>query len=207
MGGGGDASHESRDRSVAECDDEESVASKASRHVPPSKHTQPVARLTLALRSRLSFHDMAGFDAVHARNRHIKLLFSKNAKGYTPDKVGVRKELPCPLPKEALYSSSYKGKLKAVVNVVQGTKVVCFSDSDYKVNESLQDQLKSGGWWRSAKTMVQVQGLCINLIDDVPQELLSVVLRDFEITKQPDNLEFSMRLRHLQIDNMVENAK
>ena len=157
--------------------------------------------------SKLSFQDVAGFDAVHLRNRYIRLLFSKNAKTYCIDKVGERKDLPCPSPDSGDDATYYRDRMNALVKIIKGTKVVSFNQSNYKAKESKNLQLASGKNWKSVQTSVRVQGLAVCLIDDEPKELLNIVLRDFLVEKKMDSIEFLVRLRHMQIDNMLDDAR
>jgi hypothetical protein len=162
---------------------------------------------TKSTETRLSFHDMQGFDAVHLRNAYINQLFTRNARTYCIDKVGERKSLPCPFPSELVGSARYKDKLGVLVKIIKGTKFVSFNESDFIAKESKENRLKSGGDWKGVQTSIRIQGVSITLIDDVPQELLNIVLREFHVEKKMDSVEIVVRLRHLQIDNMLEGAK
>ena len=146
--------------------------------------------------------DGTRFKKIKDRRGYLKALWSNKSRSYNIDKVGRRKDLP---------SVSMLGKrgddLFVECRILKGTKVVSFNDSDYRITKQQQDHLRSGGDWMGASTNVKIEGLIINLIDQQPQEILSICLRDVEIVKNQGQIDVMCRLRHLQIDNMTDGAR
>lgn len=93
------------------------------------------------------------------------------------------------------------------VRILHGSKVVSFNDSIYRINQSKLGMLKSGGAWRNIHANLRLEGVMINLIDEEPKELLSIVLKEFLALKEEGDITFTLRLRHVQIDNMLDGAR
>ena len=156
--------------------------------------------------------DHLHFSSSRQRARCVKRLWGKNSRGYNIDRVGPRKNLPCPSPSDLsknLVGSTkkFRSSLLVEVRILHGTKVVSFNDSPYRIQQSKIGQLKSGGDWKGVDAMAKIEGLTINLIDDQPKELLSVCMREFELSKSEGDIQFVCRLRHMQVDNMVDGAR
>jgi len=60
--------------------------------------------------------------------------------------------------------------------------------------------------WQSVGVDAKFEGITLHLVDDEPKEMLSVMLRDFRVFKRQREIDVMVRLRSLQIDNMLVNA-
>ena len=140
-----------------------------------------------------------------------KVLNGSRAKSYSIDKVGRRKDLPCPKPskksEDENHGLQHQGHLVVEVGILRGTKVITFNDSMYKINQSKIGMIKSGGDWRNVEASVSLEGVIVNLIDNTPHEILNLTLKELVAIKQRGDITFTIRLRHLQVDNMLEGAR
>ncbi|GMI02432.1 hypothetical protein TrLO_g24, partial [Triparma laevis f. longispina] len=140
-----------------------------------------------------------------------RVLSSRHSKSYCIDKVGRRKNLPCPRPSRKKDSKEHdlnrQDLIFVEVRILHGSKVVSFNDSIYRINQSKLGMLKSGGAWRNIHANLRLEGVMINLIDEEPKELLSIVLKEFLALKEEGDITFTLRLRHVQIDNMLDGAR
>eukprot|EP00518_Triparma_eleuthera_P023023 CAMPEP_0197561062 /NCGR_PEP_ID=MMETSP1320-20131121/24421_1 /TAXON_ID=91990 /ORGANISM="Bolidomonas sp., Strain RCC2347" /LENGTH=1592 /DNA_ID=CAMNT_0043122663 /DNA_START=58 /DNA_END=4832 /DNA_ORIENTATION=- len=140
-----------------------------------------------------------------------KVLSGSRAKSYSIDKVGRRKDLPCPKPskksEDENHGLQHQGHLVVEVGILRGTKVITFNDSMYKINQSKIGMIKSGGDWRNVQASVSLEGVIVNLIDNTPHEILNLTLKELVAIKQRGDITFTIRLRHLQVDNMLEGAR
>ncbi|GMH79110.1 hypothetical protein TrST_g1205 [Triparma strigata] len=140
-----------------------------------------------------------------------RVLFSRHAKGYCIDKVGRRKNLPCPRPSRKKEDGDHNRNRQDIVfvevRIFHGSKVVSFNDSIYRINQSKIGMLKSGGAWRNIHANLRLEGIMINMIDEEPKEMLSIILKEFLALKEQGDITFMLRLRHVQIDNMLDGAR
>ncbi|KAL7554677.1 hypothetical protein ACHAWF_018946 [Thalassiosira exigua] len=142
------------------------------------------------------------------RSPRKKAVTSLNARGYDMLTVGAQTDLPCPSSKESAFEKRLKSShLFAHTRIVAGTKILSFSDSSWYADQVKEGILRKGGNFKSALFDVNIVGFGLYVMDDFPCEVMSVVVRDMQLHKQPGSIEFMARARHFQVDAMLPNAR
>lgn len=134
------------------------------------------------------------------RSPRKKAVYTLESRAYTMSEIGKQKDLPCPSAKEMeAGSKAMSSKLLTFLRIDAGTKILSFSDSSH-IFDTLQEGTKSkGGSFKRAHCEIRFNGMAIHVMDEFPQELMSVVVRDVELLTPKGSIDFTARVRHFQV--------
>ncbi len=66
---------------------------------------------------------------------------------------------------------------------------------------------RKGGDFKSALCDIKIEGVGFYIMDDFPREMIGVVIRGLEILKPRGSIETQAKVRHLQVDAMLPDAR
>jgi len=136
-------------------------------------------------------------------------LFGMHSRGYKMNKIGRMKNLPCPGPNwhETKKRNKMTSRLYAHTRILAGTKILSFSDSTFLAEQVELGLTRKGGDFKSALYDIKIEGVGFYIMDDFPREMIGVVLRGLEILKPRGSIETHAKVRHLQVDAMLPDAR
>jgi hypothetical protein len=127
--------------------------------------------------------------------------FGSSSRSYNLARVGRKKDLPCPSTK----STSHH--LYAHLRIIAGAKILSFNDSDFLAQQVESGIMRKGGSFKSALFETSIEGVQMTILDDYPKEVLGITVRDIQILKPQGSIEATLRVRHFQVDAMLEQAR
>lgn len=134
------------------------------------------------------------------RSLRLGWVYGASSRSYNLSKVGIKGDLPCP---NELELSSVQVHLR----ISAGMKILSFNDSPWFVEQVESGLLKKGGDFKSAVCNIRVDGFTLYIMDDFPREVMGVIMKDLHIFKRSGSIEVGMKIRHFQVDSMLDTAR
>jgi len=140
-------------------------------------------------------------------------LYTVNSRSYSMNKVGRKKDLPCPEMKtlfdypNSLDGTAMESNLFAHIRILAGTKILSFNDSPFLAEQVELGTTRKGGNFKSALCHIEFAGVGISIMDDFPREVMGVVIRDIQIHKPRGSIDSTAMVRHFQVDAMLPDAR
>ena len=142
------------------------------------------------------------------RSPRKRAAYGHNSRCYDFKTIGKQQDLPCPSGEESesghLVMSS---QLFTLSRIIGGTKILSFSDSRFLEKNVQAGILRKGGDFSSTLFEMNVEGFGLYIMDDYPREVMAVVVRDIQFQKPMGSIKAAARVRHFQVDAMLENAR
>lgn len=182
------------DESYNDDDDGDSEVSEENSKVD-GMHSKSVNVRDFCSHSILSFNPSQTSKRSHFPSKRGR-IYGPMSRSYNLSKVGVKKDLPW------TFSS-----LRAHLRISAGMKILSFNDSPWLIEQVEMGQLKKGGDFKSALCNVRVNGFTFYIMDDFPREVIGIVMKDLHIFKRKGSIEAGAKIRHFQVDAMLETAR
>jgi hypothetical protein len=127
-------------------------------------------------------------------------IYGTKSRSYNLSKVGIKKDLPCP--GEFQFSP-----LQVHLRISGGMKILSFNDSPWFIEQVESGLLKKGGDFKGALCNIRVDGFTFYIMDDFPREVIGIIMKDLHIFKRTGSIEAGMKIRHFQVDAMLDTAR
>jgi hypothetical protein len=150
--------------------------------------------------SIVSYNPSRGASKRSRISSRLGRVYGPKSRSYNLSKVGSKKDLPCPVGVEFT-------PLEVHLRISAGMKILSFNDSPWFIEQVESGLLKKGGDFKSAICNIRIDGFTCYIMDDFPREVLGIIMKDLHIFKRSGSIEAGMKIRHFQVDAMLNTAR